>query len=732
MTTMSSSLTSIISPLPPKLHLDDGSRLRHLETVKQKEVVLLSSTDNKTETNNNRTKSIRHASTSVTDYYEIDRVSQEIVDFFFLSPSSRQKLESREDGFLCRVALQLPDTLLADAAQVTWEMEEAIGRAWSNRLSHLHTDSETDIVHDVRRTDLPKDHRVAASSTMLPPPLVFVLGDTTYAHCCPDEIGALHLSADILVHYGAEACFSPTEHLPVIYSFGINKDPTLALVHDDESGHSHIWSWNVEECLKQVLANDSTRLHANHSIPDDQEDSFHHIVLLCQPQYHREMNDLRDALLNHKQGLGLNISIASFSSISSQDSRSSDGTYPLFNVGGGAIRIDDSLSWTIQPCSCSGVLGHPGPTNQTHSCRYNPSTPNRLQEEDRFSHRQGNIRIGNLQIPVPPEEFSKCLFLYIGDADCEESPQDINRHFLHVLLRCTPRFYPTNTQESDENAPWIPSQGVKPKACWAYHPKSQQLSTQPLLQHESHLKKFLNRRFYLIQRASLANVIGILVGTLSQKKFRSVISTLQRQIIHSGRACYTLAVGKIHQISKLANFAEIDCFVLVACTETSILPNEREYHVPILTPHELDVALGIRSWDTSLWSCDYFDYLQEEEQNEHTTRPTSESVDAENSSMEDPDAPIYSFITGRYECRKTTERKERTNPTLLDSTIEPSTVITLLVERSNGGEMIEYHSEAAEFWKQREYKGLEAHVGKNEVRAAVMGQTGIASNYGDK
>ena len=34
------------------------------------------------------------------------------------------------------------------------------------------------------------------------PPLVFVLGDTTYASCCQDGIGALHLSADLIVHYG--------------------------------------------------------------------------------------------------------------------------------------------------------------------------------------------------------------------------------------------------------------------------------------------------------------------------------------------------------------------------------------------------------------------------------------------------------------------------------------------------------------------------------------------------
>jgi hypothetical protein len=48
------------------------------------------------------------------------------------------------------------------------------------------------------------------------------------------------------------------------------------------------------------------------------------------------------------------------------------------------------------------------------------------------------------------------------------------------------------------------------------------------------------------------------------------------------------------------------------------------------------------------------------------------------------------------------------------------------------GQMTEYKSEAAEYWKKREYKGLEANIGKDEAKPAILGQTGIASNYGNK
>ena len=47
------------------------------------------------------------------------------------------------------------------------------------------------------------------------------------------------------------------------------------------------------------------------------------------------------------------------------------------------------------------------------------------------------------------------------------------------------------------------------------------------------------------------------------------------------------------------------------------------------------------------------------------------------------------------------------------------------------GKLVEYRSEAAEFLKQREYRGLEANVGETEAKAAVLGMVGIASNYGE-
>jgi len=37
---------------------------------------------------------------------------------------------------------------------------------------------------------------------------LFVMADTAYGSCCVDEVGASHINADCVIHYG-HTCFSP-------------------------------------------------------------------------------------------------------------------------------------------------------------------------------------------------------------------------------------------------------------------------------------------------------------------------------------------------------------------------------------------------------------------------------------------------------------------------------------------------------------------------------------------
>lgn len=109
--------------------------------------------------------------------------------------------------------------------------------------------------------------------------------------------------------------------------------------------------------------------------------------------------------------------------------------------------------------------------------------------------------------------------------------------------------------------------------------------------------RMLMRRYALVEKAKDADVIGILVGTLGVGTFSlgsSATPTVERSLTSSGHSLaaylplithlrqliashhkksYTVAVGKLNP-AKLANFIEVECFVLVACPENTMVDSK--------------------------------------------------------------------------------------------------------------------------------------------------------------
>lgn len=109
------------------------------------------------------------------------------------------------------------------------------------------------------------------------------------------------------------------------------------------------------------------------------------------------------------------------------------------------------------------------------------------------------------------------------------------------------------------------------------------------------INKALMKRYYAIERAKDAGVVGILVGTLGVAKYLTIIDQLKESIRKSGKKSYMFAMGKIN-VAKLANFLEIDVYVLVACPENSLLDSS-EFYRPVVTPFEMEVACNKhREW----------------------------------------------------------------------------------------------------------------------------------------
>lgn len=81
----------------------------------------------------------------------------------------------------CSWIFQFPDNLLKDSTKVVGALRQ--------RLQSLR---EIDVTGSGNETDVG----------------LYVMADTAYGSCCVDEVGAAHINADCVTHYG-HTCFSP-------------------------------------------------------------------------------------------------------------------------------------------------------------------------------------------------------------------------------------------------------------------------------------------------------------------------------------------------------------------------------------------------------------------------------------------------------------------------------------------------------------------------------------------
>ena len=210
--------------------------------------------------------------------------------------------------------------------------------------------------------------------------------------------------------------------------------------------------------------------------------------------------------------------------------------------------------------------------------------------------------------------------------------------------------------------------------------------------------RLLMQRTYLIEKAKDASRIGLLVGTLGVSRYRDIIDRVLDAVKASGKKAYTFLVGKPN-VPKLANFPEIDVFVLIACPENSIV-GAKEFMQPVITPFELDVALNsARNW-TGDFAADFRDIL-----------PGSTSF---KKFVQDMESDV-SLVTGKM---RTANVSGDEGDSSSQAVMRQETTVSVL-HRGGGGE----------FLSERSWRGLEQNLGQTEVAKAVKGKGGIPMGY---
>lgn len=181
-------------------------------------------------------------------------------------------------------------------------------------------------------------------------------------------------------------------------------------------------------------------------------------------------------------------------------------------------------------------------------------------------------------------------------------------------------------------------------------------------------------------------------------------------------------MGKVN-VPKLANYAEIDAFVLVACQQNSLM-DSKEFYKPIVTPYELQLALSERDEWTGELKMDFHEVLPAIVQ---TASELEASAEGDGGDDDTSDAPFFSLVSGTYQTKSTSRAAAATTSLALEN--GGSDASTALQVKNEHSELATYRSEAAEFLATREYRGLDPRLGETSAHAAVMGSTGIARGY---
>lgn len=239
--------------------------------------------------------------------------------------------------------------------------------------------------------------------------------------------------------------------------------------------------------------------------------------------------------------------------------------------------------------------------------------------------------------------------------------------------------------------------------------------------HESvRTNALLMRRYAAVQKARDADVFGILVGTLGVASYLPLISRLRTLLARAQKKCYTLAVGKLNP-AKLGNFLEVECFVLVACPENSIV-DAREFLRPIVTPYELELALQPEPAWTGRYVLDFAKLALQDASGDGDAECTVARGEDED---EDEDRPMFSLVTGTYRQAK---RYGAAAPDASPSNDADAPQAVVLRNQESALSVLP-DSAASQFLQARTYRGLETRIGEDAPSVLEQGRSGIARGY---
>lgn len=250
----------------------------------------------------------------------------------------------------------------------------------------------------------------------------------------------------------------------------------------------------------------------------------------------------------------------------------------------------------------------------------------------------------------------------------------------------------------------------------------------------------LRRRFAKVLTLASAGVVGILVNTLSVANYNASIDLLRAKIAQAGKKSYTIVVGKLNP-AKLANFAEVEGWVVVGCWESGLVEDDVGYWRPVITPFEMEVALMSeedRVWTGEWWAgIEKLKALEEGKEEAQGGEVQDEEdveggVDGEESMPPEFDLRTGKLISHSRPMRLAVRNAAREKPNGAENGTSSGPQSEALVKRVVG-ELASINgvaSPGAEYLRsQRTWTGLGTDFDNEESTVIEEGRSGVARGY---
>ena len=361
----------------------------------------------------------------------------------------------------------------------------------------------------------------------------FVLADTTFGSCCVDEVAAAHHRADAIVHFG-RACMSPVARLParfVFHKVPLDVPACAAAIRDHAAS---------------IAAHDASAIRSTRPTPSSS-------------------SSIRSTPTRQPRSASLSLTPRGTRPHPLPPPSSSPSPSPSRRSPENA-RGRAQPSWAaphphrVATAAAAGAARPRArrPSSSPSLTMVGSAAASTSASSAAAAESPGGERVAGQRFVLPPGvvDRERCAFVWVGGGESAALTQALAT--LHGRCRSVAQADPATSALSAEAT------------------------------GSAQVGRVIKRRRFLIEKAREARVVGIVAGTLGVAGYLTAIARLRELIARSGRKSYTVVAGKPNP-QKLANFPEIEAFVLVACEQAALIDG-RDYLQPVITPWEAEVA----------------------------------------------------------------------------------------------------------------------------------------------